>query len=72
MFTNKNSKCLFYHFNDYLTRINEPTKLARHSQISDDDIALDIIQNKNWQYFIERILEVYHSNNIGDNIDILT
>ena len=24
------------------------------------------------QYFIERILEVCQSNNIGDNIDILT
>ena len=28
------------------TRTNEPTKLVRHSQISDDDVALDTIQSK--------------------------
>ena len=41
----------------------EPIKPVRHSVITDDDIALDVIQNENWQYFIETILETYQNNN---------
>ena len=66
MLTNKNSKFLFYHFNDCLRQINEPTKTVRHSIVADDDTALEILQNKNWQYFIEKILEVCQSNNGGE------
>ena len=66
MLTNKNSKFLFYHFNGYLRQINEPTKPIRHSVVVDDDTTLEILQNKNWQYFIERILKVCQSNNGGD------
>ena len=54
---NKNSKFLFYHFNDYLTRVSVPTKPVRHTLISNDDLAIKIIQSQKWQYFIERILE---------------
>ena len=63
MLTNKNSKFLFHHFNDYLRQISEPMKPVRHSAVADDYTALEILQSKNWQYFIERILEVYQSNN---------
>ena len=65
MLTNKNSKFLFYHFNDYLKQINEPTKTVRHGVVLNDETALEILQNKNWQYFIERMLEVCQSNNGG-------
>ena len=58
MLTNKNSVFLFCHFNDYLRQINEPMKPVRHSIMANDDTTLEILQNKNWQYFIERILEV--------------
>ena len=37
--------------------------IVRHSIMTDDDTALEILQNKNWQYFIERTLEVCQSNN---------
>ena len=43
MLTNKNSKCLFYRFNDYLERIFEPIKPVPHSVITDDDLALEVI-----------------------------
>ena len=56
MIINRNSKFLFYHFNDYLRQINEPTKPVRHSVVLNDETALEILQNKDWQYFIERIL----------------
>ena len=57
---------MFYHFNDYLRQINEPTKSVRHSIVADDNTAPEILQIKNWQYFIDRILEVYQSNNNGE------
>ena len=67
--TNENSKFLFYHFNDFLTCLNVMRLRVRHSKTTNDDLAIDIIQNENWQYFIERILEACESNRIGDNID---
>ena len=66
MLTNRNSKFLFYHFNDFLRQINEPTKPVRHSVVQNDKTALEILQNKDWQNFIERILEVRQSNNGGE------
>ena len=34
--------------------------------VLNDETALEILQNKDWQYFIERILEVCQSNNGGE------
>ena len=65
MLTNKRFRFLFYHFNDYLKQINELTKPVRHSVVLNDETALEILQSKNWQYFIERILKVCQSNNGG-------
>ena len=65
--TKKNSKYLFYRFNDYLQGVLEPIKPVRHGIITDDDIALDVIQNENWQYFIETILKTCQTNNRGIN-----
>ena len=53
--TNKNSKYLFYQFNDYLERLLQPIRPVRHSIITDDDLVLEVIQNEKWQYFIETI-----------------
>ena len=61
--TNKNSKFLIYQFNDYLRQINEPTKPVRHNVVLNYEISFEILQNENWQYFIEIILEVCQSNN---------
>ena len=45
----------------------EPIKPVCHSVITDDDIALDVIQNENWKYFIETILKTWQTNNGGIN-----
>ena len=65
--TNKNSKYLFYRFNDYLKRIFEPIKPVCHSVITDDDLGLEVIQNENRQYFIETISTAFEINNGGIN-----
>lgn len=57
MLTNKNCKFLFYNFNNYLNRVNQPIQLIRHTKISDNDFPLKILQEKNSCYFIKRILE---------------
>ena len=59
--TNKNSKVLFYHYNDLLFNINLDPLPVRHSRISDDEFPTETIQTENWQYFIERILEACQS-----------
>ena len=40
MLTNKNSKCLFYRFNDFLQMRNQDMRLIRHSIIVQDQEAL--------------------------------
>ena len=63
---------MFYHFNDYLRQLNEPTKPLRHRIVADDDTALEILQNKNWQYFIEKTLEVCQSINGSELIQLVS
>ena len=65
--TNENSKHLFCWFNDYLEYIFEPIKPVRDSVITDDGLALEVIQNKNWQYFIETIWAACKTKNGGVN-----
>ena len=72
MLTYKNSIFLFYHFNDYLRQINETTKPLCHRIVADDDTALEILQNKNWQYFIEKTLEVWQSNNGSELMQLVS
>ena len=43
MLTNKIFNFLFYHFNDCLKQINEPTKPVRHTVVMDDETALEIL-----------------------------
>ena len=65
--TNKNSKYLFNLFNGYLEQIFEPIKPVCHGVINDDDLALEVIQNKNLQFFIETILTTCKTNYGGIN-----
>ena len=55
--TNKNSKYLFHLFNKYLEDRNKTKQFIRHSVVSDDNYALKKLQDKNWPYFINRIIE---------------
>ena len=65
--TNKSSKYLLHWFNNFLQRLLERIKADHHSVITDDHIALDVIQNENWQYFIQTILKTFQTNNGGIN-----
>ena len=67
---NKNSKFLFNLFNKN-QEINGRKKLAvKHTKISADDYALRKLQDRNWPYFVNRIIEF--SQGIFDINDIIT
>ena len=46
----------------------QPIIKIKHSKVTDDYIAAEEIQNQNWQYFIERVIEVCKSKEIGSTI----
>ena len=68
LLTFKNKKYLLYRFNDLLESTGQPIILIKHSKVTDDYIAAEEIQNQNWQYFIERVIEVCKSKEIGSTI----
>ena len=53
----KNTKYLFYHFNNFLSESNVPIKKIKDSTITDDFIAAEEIQNQNWQHYIEQVIK---------------
>ena len=57
IFKNKNSKFLFYHFNEYSQQAKLELKKIKHSVVMQDYIAAEEIQNKDWQYFVESVLK---------------
>ena len=54
--TSKNSKFLFYHFNDYLQQSGKEIKKIKHSVVTQDYLAAEKIQDRNWKYFVESVL----------------
>ena len=68
LLTFKNAKYLLYRFSDLLESSGQAIIKIKHSKVTDDYIAVEEIQNKNWQYFIERVIEVCKSKEIGSTI----
>ena len=68
LLTFKNTKYLLYRFNDLLELSGQPIIKIKHSTVTDDYIAAEEIQNQNWQYFLERVIEVCKSKEIGSTI----
>ena len=48
--------------------MRQPTTKIKHSKVTDDYIAAEEIQNQNWQYFTERVIEVCKSRETGSKI----
>ena len=59
----QNIKFLVYRYNDILLSGGNEIIKIRHSQLTNDYLAAAEIQNPDWQYFIERILEVSNQPN---------
>ena len=69
-FANKNSKFLFNLFNKYQQDRGRKKQSVRHTKVSTDDYTLQKLQDKNWPYFINRIIEF--SQCVFDINDIIT
>ena len=69
--TFKNTENLLYRFKDLLESTGQPIILIKHSKVTDDYIAAEEIQDQNWQYFIERVLEVCKAKEVGSTIKVL-
>ena len=70
LLTNSTSKFLFYNFNTarQILERKKPLKI-RHSQILDNETAIKIVQSHNWQYFIERLLQISNNDSEVDPIE---
>ena len=58
----KNVKFLVYRYNDLRASGGDELIKIRHSLVTDNYLAAEEVQNQDWQYFIERVLEVYKFN----------
>ena len=56
--THRTSRFLFSHFNNLRRDSGEESYEVKHNIVSDDQHALESLQNKDWSYFIKRLLEV--------------
>ena len=70
LLTNSTRKFLFYNFNTarQILERKKPLKI-RHSQILDNETAIKIVQSHNWQYFIERLLQISNNDSEVDPIE---
>ena len=70
MNSNSTSKFLFYHFNTLRQAQGKSFYEIRHSIITDDTVALEELQKRDWQYFIVTLLEnlnkEYESDSLTD------
>ena len=68
--TNKNSKFLFNLFNKYQENRGRKKLPVKHTKVSADDYALKKLQDRNWPYFVNSIIEF--SQGVYDINDIIT
>ena len=68
IFSLKNTKYLIYSFNDFQNSIGKPLIKIRHILVTDNYLAAEEIQNQDWEYFIERVIEVCKSKEISSSI----
>ena len=55
------SKFLSYNFNTFRSLLGKEIFTPRHSIIANEEYALETLQNRNWSYFIKKL--IYFSNN---------
>ena len=56
------SKLLFYNFNTFRSLLGKDIFTIRHSIISNDEYSLETLQNRNWSYFIKKLIYISNSD----------
>ena len=62
-FTNKNVKYLFYRFNNFLLFRSQPIRTVRHSKKTVNEIVIEEVQSRDWQYLVESLNQLVETNN---------
>ena len=65
--TNKSSKFLFCRFGIFLRMKNQEMQLIRHLLILEDQEGLAELQNRDWSYFIEKVIALTKNMNKIEN-----
>ena len=55
------SKFLFHNLNTFRSLLGQENFTLRHSIIANNEYPLETLQNRNWSYFIKKL--IYFSNN---------
>ena len=58
LLSNKNAKYLLYKFNDWIESMGAEKKLIRHTSKDRDEIGLQKIEEKDWDFLIEKIYPI--------------
>ena len=64
VFSHQNTRFLVYHYNNFRESIGEASMKISHTLVTDNYLAAEEIQNQDWQYFIERVIEVRNFNDV--------
>ena len=62
LFAHKNVKYLFCKFNYYLLFNVLNTVPVRHSRINENEIVMEEIQNRDWQYLVESVIKLVQND----------
>ena len=65
--SNSTSKFLFYNFNRFRSLLGKEIFTIRHSIIVNDEYALETLQNRNWSYFIKKLIYILN-NDLDDKL----
>ena len=70
--TYKNSKFLFYWFNNHFGSNERPLQRLGYTITLENELGLLQLQRENWQYFVEKILSIMEDPNfkIDDEADL--
>ena len=60
--TNKCIKYLFYRYNDSLVFAGLEPAFVVHTKVSVDEVVLENLQSRDWQYLVETIIEKAETN----------
>ena len=63
LYANKNSKYLFYCFNDYVKVYGSKRKKIKHTQKLKDSVGLKKVEHRNKQFLIEKIIHFLEFEN---------
>ena len=67
LLANLNSKFLFYNFNDFLQQKGREIEKVKHTVVTNDYLAGEKIQDKNWKYFVQSALNFPEKSDFSSN-----